>query len=579
MTKFFRSLISVFLAVFMVVSLAAVPSSAATIKLSKTSITLTKGYQTTLSVSGTSKTVQWSTGDKSIATVSSAGKVVGKKPGTTYIYAKVGGSTLKCKVQVVAAKITSSTSSVTLDKRGASKTVTVTVKGSHSKLSVATTDKSVASASWVKPVEWDGDKIKFRVTANGPGNARIKVYLQDYPSTCCKYIDVAVGGSSNNNNNNNDTSTGSISIIPYDKNVEVSTGGTYALQVFSSNHNNLAYTLSDTSVAYVTAGNVSGYYRNFNITGLKTGTTTLRLYDKNNTNKYVDVKITVSNTAYYEFYTTMPSKQVPTDQVMTIQVSSSTTYYMLVPANYDPAYTNTLIGKKFSMYQYYEVYDAVPSRRASTDTYTEFYHSNSNYKYGVRYVLLPKDYDKVKLNTIIAQYNNKFEYWTVYSVRPTMISSWDIIETWQITDPSTGKISERYLLVPVNGYDVEKIKKIKDEDLSSNSAYTYYVGYTTWPTVNNSTDKIITYRKGNESRYMVVPKDDSGIAKANDAIAKDTGIYEYNVIYSVKPTATGSEKVIEAQIGISYYYVLVKSEDAAPDAYVANRYADGIKDN
>ena len=76
MKKTFKSLLSIFLAVFMVASLMAIPSSAAA-KLSKTSVTVTKGYQTSLTVSGASS-VTWSTGDKSIATVSSKGKVVGK---------------------------------------------------------------------------------------------------------------------------------------------------------------------------------------------------------------------------------------------------------------------------------------------------------------------------------------------------------------------------------------------------------------------------------------------------------------------------------------------------------------------
>ncbi len=43
MKKTFKSLLSIFLAVFMVASLMAIPSSAAA-KLSKTSVTVTKGY-------------------------------------------------------------------------------------------------------------------------------------------------------------------------------------------------------------------------------------------------------------------------------------------------------------------------------------------------------------------------------------------------------------------------------------------------------------------------------------------------------------------------------------------------------
>lgn len=73
---------------------------AATIKLNKKSVTLTKGKTTTLKVTGTKKKVKWSSSNKKIATVSSKGKVTAKKAGTTYINAKVNGKTLKCKVTV-----------------------------------------------------------------------------------------------------------------------------------------------------------------------------------------------------------------------------------------------------------------------------------------------------------------------------------------------------------------------------------------------------------------------------------------------------------------------------------------------
>lgn len=164
--------------------------SAVVPKLNKTSVTITKGYQTTLSVSNASSVI-WSTGDKSIVTVSSKGKVIGKNPGTTYIYAKIGSTTLKCKVTVVASKITANKSSVNLDNIGATATVTFTVKGSHSGITVDSTDSNVATAVF-SPTRWDGNKITVKITANGAGNARIKVYNENYQSTCYKYVDVSV---------------------------------------------------------------------------------------------------------------------------------------------------------------------------------------------------------------------------------------------------------------------------------------------------------------------------------------------------------------------------------------------------
>lgn len=583
MNKLLKSLLSVFLAVFMVASLAVVPSSAATVALNKTSITLTKGYQTTLSVTGATGSVSWSTGDKTIATVSSAGKVVGKGAGTTYIYAQVNNSTLKCKVTVVAAKITSSTSSVQLDKAGDTKTVTVSVKGSHSGLTIGTTNKSVATASWVKPVKWDGDKISFKITAKGYGSARIKVYLKSYSSTCYKYVDVNVGDYPVDDDVDGDSDSSTV-IMPYTNSVDVAAGATYTLQVYSTNQNNLAYSLSNANIASVTAGTTTNNYRNYTIKGLNAGTTTLKIYDKNNTKKYSEIKITVSNGAvYYEIYTTQPTKLLSTDTLIKVPVNNTTTYYMLAPAGYDPAYTNTLFAKKLNKYSYYEVYTEVPARNAATDSYDSFYHSNSKYKYGTRYVLLPANYDKVKYNTAIAKYNEKWEYYTIYNENPTKQDSWDTVKSWTIRDASTGATVVRYMLVPYYNYDEDKINQIIDEDKGSNNTYNYYTPYATMPTVDNSKDKLLIYVKDGSYKFMVIPLNSTmnEIIKANDAIQKDTGKYEYNVMYSTKPTAVTGENVVDGQIGNVHVYVLYDtSKFNSGDAFNAalNNTANGEKE-
>ena len=579
MSKLFKSLLSVFLAVFMVASLAIIPSSAATPKLSKTSVTVTKGYQTTLTVSNASS-VTWSTGDKSIATVSSKGKVVGKAPGTTYVYAKTGSTTLKCKVTVVASKITANKSSVTFDKTGETATVTFTVKGSHSGITVGSTNSSVATASF-SPARWDGNNVTVKITAKGAGNARIKVYNKNYQSTCYKYVDVSV----------KDTTASNV-IMPYTKDVKVNAGESYDLQVYAQNQTNLLYSVLNSNVATVTSGVTSGNYRNFSIKGVAAGTTTVRFYDRYSANSYVDVTVTVAaaNVKYYEFYTTSPAtKLLYTDQVITVKpTGSAVTYYMLVPANYDPAYINTLTGQKFNVYDYYKVYTAVPSRKASTDTYQQFYNSNSSYTYGYRYVLLPANYDEVQYNTAVAKYNNKFEYYTIYSENPVKQNNWDYVETWVVTDALTGRAVTRYMLVPYNNYDQTKIDEIKSKDQNANATYQRFVIYSTMPTVNNTTDEVIWFMSGGAWKYMIVPKNASttDIVKANDAILKETGIYEYNVLYSTMPANTAvDERLAQGRIGSNYVYVLYKPDNttqpANQDANAVNaamkNYADGTK--
>lgn len=579
MSKLFKSLLSVFLAVFMVASLAVIPSSAAS--LNKTSVTVTKGYQTTLSVSNASGTVTWSTGDKTIATVSSKGKVVGKAPGTTYVYAKTGKTTLKCKVTVVASKITANKSSVTLDKVGDTASVTFTVKGSHSGITVGSTDRSVATGAF-SPVRWDGDNVTVKITAKSAGTARIKVYNKNYQSSCYKYINVTV----------KDTVVKTNTILPYTKDVKVNAGETFDLQVYAQDQSNLLCSVQDQRIATVTPGTTSGYYRTFAIKGVAAGTTNVRFYDRYSATSYVDVKVTVAaaDVKYYEFYTASPTTKILyTDQILTIKpTASAVTYYMLVPANYDPAYVETLTAQKFNTYEYYKVYTSVPVRKAANDTYKQFYHTNSNYTYGYRYVLVPANYDEVQYNTAIAKYNNKYEYYTIYSENPVRQNNWDYVETWTVTDASTGKLITRYLLVPYNSYDTTKVDEIKSKDQNANMSYQRFTIYTTMPTVNNSTDEVIWFVSGGSWKYMIVPKNaqTTDVVKANDAILKDTGVYEYNVLYSTMPANTAAdERLAQGRIGSSYVYVLYKPNILNPnpnqDADAVNTamktYADGTK--
>lgn len=69
-------------------------------KLSKTTLSLTVKQTSTLKVTGTKRTVKWSSSNKNVATVSSKGKVTAKKAGTATITAKVGTKKYTCNVTV-----------------------------------------------------------------------------------------------------------------------------------------------------------------------------------------------------------------------------------------------------------------------------------------------------------------------------------------------------------------------------------------------------------------------------------------------------------------------------------------------
>lgn len=85
---------------FCMISVKLMTVQASNVKLNKSRVTIFRGTSTTLKVSGTTKRAKWSSSKKSVISVSSSGKVTGKKAGTAYIYAKVGKSILKCRVTV-----------------------------------------------------------------------------------------------------------------------------------------------------------------------------------------------------------------------------------------------------------------------------------------------------------------------------------------------------------------------------------------------------------------------------------------------------------------------------------------------
>lgn len=79
----------------------AITADAATVKLTSTKVTMKVGQTKTLKVTGTTKKVTWKTSDKSVATVSKAGKITAKKVGKATITATVNSKNYTCKVTVV----------------------------------------------------------------------------------------------------------------------------------------------------------------------------------------------------------------------------------------------------------------------------------------------------------------------------------------------------------------------------------------------------------------------------------------------------------------------------------------------
>ena len=75
------------------------------ISINKTSILLEKKKKTTIKMNGYPKAVNWIVKNKKVATVSSSGKIKGKKIGNTLIYTNIGGQYFGCAVSVVSKKM------------------------------------------------------------------------------------------------------------------------------------------------------------------------------------------------------------------------------------------------------------------------------------------------------------------------------------------------------------------------------------------------------------------------------------------------------------------------------------------
>lgn len=131
---------------------------AGTIQLNYSTISLVTGNTKTLYITGTKSKVSWSSGKRSVAVVSTGGKVTAKASGTAIIYASVAGKKLSCKV-IVKEPIKLNYSSITLEK-GMAKTLKVT--GTTSKVTWTTSKSAVAAVA-----------LGGKVTAKNEGTATI----------------------------------------------------------------------------------------------------------------------------------------------------------------------------------------------------------------------------------------------------------------------------------------------------------------------------------------------------------------------------------------------------------------------
>lgn len=128
-------------------------------KISKKKVTLIKGQTTTLNITGTKKKVKWSSNKKSVATVSSKGKVTAKKKGTAKITAKVGNKKYTCEIVVQTPKISNSKLTLSVGE-----TSELEIIGTDQKVTWKSANKKIASID--KNGKVTGKKVgKVKITA------------------------------------------------------------------------------------------------------------------------------------------------------------------------------------------------------------------------------------------------------------------------------------------------------------------------------------------------------------------------------------------------------------------------------
>ena len=159
-----------FVLILVLSSFSTVPVSAASPKLNKTKVTILKGKTYQLKVKG-SKKVKWSSNKKSVAAVSSKGKVKAKKVGKATIYAKTKNKTYKCKVTVVqpVTKIKLNATNLSLTK-GEAYTLKATVSPKKAKNKKVSWESSNANVVIVK---------NGTLTTVGEGTATITASAMD----------------------------------------------------------------------------------------------------------------------------------------------------------------------------------------------------------------------------------------------------------------------------------------------------------------------------------------------------------------------------------------------------------------
>ena len=171
--KRMKKLLSLFLCVILIGCLFNINNvQAATVSLNKKSTSVYIGKTTQLKVNNYTGKIKWTSSNTSIATVSSTGKVKGKKAGTVTISARAGKKTLKCKVSVRSV-IRVSPKKIYLDGTDDA-TITVTLK-KNCDVSYSVSNSGIISCSWDDDWYKGGKETYLYITGERTGTTYITI--------------------------------------------------------------------------------------------------------------------------------------------------------------------------------------------------------------------------------------------------------------------------------------------------------------------------------------------------------------------------------------------------------------------
>lgn len=144
-------------------------NAASKIAINKKKATLYVGKNLSLKVNGTNKKVKWSSNKKSVATVSSRGKVTAKKAGKATVTAKIGKKKYKCVITVNSI-FGKNPKTVTVEDF---KKVYIMTNLDDVLLSSTVSDPEIIKAQW--DTGWGGKKTGLNITALKDGTSTITI--------------------------------------------------------------------------------------------------------------------------------------------------------------------------------------------------------------------------------------------------------------------------------------------------------------------------------------------------------------------------------------------------------------------